>query len=110
MCKRCGGKTNIKTISFIEEGYICKRCYLLTDYLFSIELVKIFQIQPLDNLYFHNKVNVKELIMLFKMLCEYYLTKVGLFSYSIYEMRKKSLILSKTLDEIKKSSIWQFEK
>ncbi|AOX43684.1 DNA repair protein recO [Spiroplasma sp. NBRC 100390] len=91
MCKRCGGKSNIKTISFIEEGYICKNCYLPTDYLFSIELVKIFSMTSLDNFYFHNKINVKEMIVLFKMLCEYYLTKVGIFSYSIYEMQKKSI-------------------
>lgn len=36
MFKRCGGKSGIKTISFIEEGYICKKCYLPTDYLFQL--------------------------------------------------------------------------
>lgn len=91
MCKRCGSKQHIKTISFLEEGYLCKNCLLPRDYLFPIELVKVFNSNFHTNFYFYNKINIKALIILFKMLCEYYLIKVGIFSCSIYEMRQKSI-------------------
>lgn len=81
----------LKTISFLEEGYLCKNCLLPRDYLFPIELVKVFNSNFHTNFYFHNKINIKVLIILFKMLCEYYLTKVGIFSCSIYEIRQKSI-------------------
>ncbi|ALA97910.1 DNA repair protein recO [Spiroplasma kunkelii CR2-3x] len=90
MCKGCGSKQHIKTISFLEEWYLCKNCLLPRDYLFPIELVKVFNSNFHTNFYFYN-INIKALIILFKMLCDYFLIKVGIFSCSIYEMLQKSI-------------------
>ncbi|AHF57981.1 DNA repair protein RecO [Spiroplasma eriocheiris] len=94
-CTRCFSKKNIKTISFSEEGLICKNCWQHGEVVFRVDLIKdIMQWQTLEQINFSTLVKYKtnnEIILLFRMLCEYYQDKIGLFSYSIFEMKKKSI-------------------
>ncbi|AGM25940.1 DNA repair protein recO [Spiroplasma syrphidicola EA-1] len=95
-CQRCHKKEGIKTISFIDQGLLCRGCITEKDYLFSIGLIKeiiLWQDHQFTVTAFDNKTFVtnQELMLLFKMLCEYYLNVVGIFSYSIKEMADKSI-------------------
>lgn len=95
-CKRCKNHNNITTFGLIEIGFICRNCVTKKDVIFDTEFLKLMSqwqnvsVEKYFSLHLSEKNQFASLFL--KLLIEYYLDTIGLFSSAINEMVKNGLI------------------
>ncbi|WP_381415161.1 DNA repair protein RecO [Spiroplasma endosymbiont of Anurida maritima] len=93
-CVVCKTTSKIKTFSFINEGLVCVNCLDEKDYFYSANFLKYLieneRKETFKDIAFE-KLFMKEYKLFFTSLTNYYINKIGIFSYAIFELKKNKM-------------------